>query len=103
MVVYRGDGEGPCAVSVSASSKRAAILRLKDNRPADVIHAEIILGRKPEYDQDRIEGTIDMSDPVKAVPPAGSREAERVRESNANIIRQWMVRRDDERQIHSGR
>lgn len=91
-VIYDSLGkEGLCAVAVSGTSKKAAIARLRDNRPANVIQAAEIVGRKPEYYQNRIEGTCNLLNPQDPPPQADTPESRAIRESNAEHIRALMA------------
>ena len=79
-------GDGLVAVAVSASSEAAAKSRVTGNRPAQIIHVELIEGRRPEYEQDRIEGAVDLANPLAPVPHAGSKEADAVWRRNKDAI-----------------
>lgn len=80
---------GLCAIAVSADSKKAAIKRFTGHyKKAEIIDVEVIEGRKPEWDQDRIEGTIDLSNPQKKPPSAGTRTADEIRSTNRQILSQ---------------
>ena len=80
-------GDGLMAVAVSASSPAAARSRVTGNRDAQIIHVEIIEGRRPEYGQDRIEGTVDLANPLAPVPHPGSKEADAIWRRNKDAIR----------------
>jgi hypothetical protein len=87
-IAYDSKGrDGLCVVAVSAETRYRAISRLKGNRPADIIFARVIPGREPEYEQDRIEGTCHMNDPMKPPPQAGTIDAEAIRAANQEILR----------------
>lgn len=85
-IIYRSPSYGLAAVAVSGSSKHAAIKRLTGHRPAEVVHAEIIQGRQPEWEQDRIEGTVDLISPLSPPPQADTQRADEIRASNREII-----------------
>lgn len=88
-VIYQSPSrdEGLCAVAVSASSPKAARARLMGNRPAKIIHVELIEGRQAEWAQDRIEGTMDLADPMKHAPFPSDEAAADMRRRNKDIIR----------------
>lgn len=80
-------GDGLMAVAVSASSSAAAKSRVTGNRNAQIIHVEIIEGRKPAYEQDRIEGTVDLADPLRPAPRPSAKAADDIRRRNKIEIR----------------
>lgn len=90
-VIYKGAGEGWCAVAVSAESGSAAMARVRGNRPAEFMRAFRIDGRKPQYAQDRIEGTCDLRNQLLPPPEAGTKSAEEIRTSNRVIIEDWLT------------
>lgn len=80
-------GDGLMAVAVSASSATAAKSRVTGNRSAQIIHVELVEGRRPQYEQDRIEGTVDLANPLAPAPHAGSKEADAICRRNRAAIR----------------
>lgn len=85
-VIYRSPHYGLAAVAVSSETEQGAKARLRDHRPCEIIDIQEIEGRKPEWEQDRIEGTVDLLNPMKAPPQADTREAEAIRASNKGVI-----------------
>lgn len=55
-------------VGVSAESEYGAIKRLCGNRAVIVMRVELIEGRRPQYNERRIEGYIDYEFDLGAVP-----------------------------------
>lgn len=85
-VIYRSPDYGLAAVAVSSDTAQGAKDRLRSHRPAKILHVDEIPGRRPEYAQDRIEGTVDLENPMAPPPQADSPRAERIRRSNARLI-----------------
>jgi len=84
-----GDRDGMCVVAVSSETRQRAIARLKGNRRAEIIFAKLIPNRKPEYAQDRIEGTCDLQNPTAPPPQAGTLQANTIRMANHAAL--WMA------------
>lgn len=84
-VIYRSP-DGLSAVAVSSQSRWTAGARVHNERTATIIDVFQIDGRKPEWKQDRIEGTCDLRNLQAKPPVAGSEVADEIREANVSAI-----------------
>lgn len=97
-VIYQSPKEdGLTAVAVSAGGPKAAAKRVTGNRSADIIHVALIEGREPEWKQDRIEGTMDLANPLLPAPQAGAAAADDIRQRNKDEIRRRFPKFKDAR------
>lgn len=85
-VTYWNYDDEYATVAVSALHASGAVARLKGHREAQIISVSEIVGRKPQYDQDRIEGTCDLANPMQSPPHADSIQDRDIRLRNKSQI-----------------